>query len=160
MAIEVTRSRVEQFQNLELQVDDVGHGQIVPIAHGETESVPEPSPGADTLGIVPKPQYPNRTRADLIHAVTHMVSGLSADQLQVAVSAVDSLREALGDDVIWNAIEFRHSGLSWLFVNRAPWTRLELIRHAENLRAVQSGENVGSLLNKLRHPERWTEGSS
>jgi hypothetical protein len=109
---------------------------------------------------MPRPFYPNRTRADLIHAVTHMVSSLSAVELDAAVSAVDCLRATLGDDVIWNAIECEHVGLSWLFVNRAPWTRLELIRIAQDLRAVQSGENLSSLLMKLGHPERWSEGAS
>lgn len=92
------------------------------------------------------------------------ISGLSAAEKKAAKEAMIYLRDKLGERFllkIYNPQSKRSPHpLGFTILNQVASTRLDLIRYAEALQAMEGAKNFNRLLKKFKDPKEFLEGHS
>lgn len=92
------------------------------------------------------------------------ISGLSTEEKKAAKEAMIYLREKLGDRFLLKTYHPKSKKtphpLGFAILNQVASTRLDLIKYAEALQAVEGSVNFNRLLKRFKDPEAFSEGCS
>lgn len=92
------------------------------------------------------------------------INGLTAAEKEAAKDALMYLRDKLGERFLYKIYDPRSKRpphpLGLAILNQVASTRLDLVRYAEALRAMENAKNFNGLLKRFKNSEEFNEGES